>query len=37
MPAATIVTMVLTIGVIWGGFVFVLVQALKKERGKPAE
>jgi len=34
MNAATIVTMILTIGIIWGGFAFVLLTALKKERGK---
>ncbi|MEX2117578.1 MAG: MetS family NSS transporter small subunit [Bacteroidota bacterium] len=34
MTAGTIVTMVITIGVIWGGLLFVLVTALKKERSK---
>jgi len=37
MPAATIVTMVLAIGILWGGFTLVLFTALKKEREKRAE
>ena len=37
MPTATIVTMVLTIGIVWGGFTLVLLTALKKERGKRSE
>lgn len=34
MNGATVVTMVLTIGIVWGGFVLVLVTALRKERDK---
>lgn len=34
MSTGTIVTMILTVGIIWGGFLTVLLTALHKERGK---
>ncbi|MBI2619147.1 MAG: MetS family NSS transporter small subunit [Ignavibacteriales bacterium] len=34
MPAEAVVTMVVSLGIVWGGFVFVLVTALRKERLK---
>ncbi len=34
MTADVLVTMVLIIGIVWGGFALVLFTALKKERGK---
>lgn len=34
MSAATVLTMVLTIGVVWGGLALVLTTALRKERAK---
>lgn len=34
MTADAVVTMILILGIVWGGFAFVLFTALKKERGK---
>ncbi|MBI4418995.1 MAG: methionine/alanine import family NSS transporter small subunit [Ignavibacteriales bacterium] len=34
MSTVTLITMVLTMGIVWGGFVAVLVTALRKERNK---
>lgn len=34
MSTATIVTMILTVGILWGGFLTVLLTALRKERDK---
>ena len=34
MPVETLVTMVVVIGIVWGGFATVLMTALKKERAK---
>ena len=34
MKILTIVTMTLVLGIVWGGFLFVLVTALRKERSK---
>ena len=34
MPLETLLTMLITIGVVWGGFAAVLLTALRKERGK---
>ncbi len=34
MAVETIITMVLSLGIIWGGFSIVLITALKKERLK---
>ena len=34
MPIETLVTMIVTIGAVWGGFTVVLIIALKKERQK---
>lgn len=36
MPLEAILTMVIVVGTVWGGFVFVLTLALKKERQKSA-
>ena len=30
----TLVTAVFTLGIVWGGFLVVLVTAIRKERGK---
>ena len=37
MPIETILTMIITIGAVWGGFAVVLTTALKKERQKSDE
>lgn len=34
MPVETLVTMVVVIGAVWGGFAAVLMTALRKEREK---
>jgi len=34
METATLVTMILVVGTVWGGFATVLVTALKKEKQK---
>ncbi len=34
MPIETLVTMIIAIGAVWGGFALVLTTALKKERQK---
>jgi hypothetical protein len=34
MEPLTIVVMVLTLGIVWGGFAFVLVKAVGKEKQK---
>jgi uncharacterized YccA/Bax inhibitor family protein len=34
MPVETLLTMIVTIGAVWGGFAVVLITALKKERQK---
>ena len=34
MTTETVVTMIFIIGIVWGGFAFVLFTALKMERGK---
>lgn len=34
MQLATILTMLFTVGTVWGGFSFVLRKALKKEKEK---
>ena len=34
MSALTVVTMVVVLGVVWGGFLFCLVVALRKENSK---
>ena len=34
MEPITVLTMVVVIGIVWGGFVFVLITALNKERSK---
>jgi len=34
MELRTIVTMIFTLGMVWGGFTYVLLKALKKEREK---
>jgi hypothetical protein len=34
MTAGTIVTMIITIGIVWGGLALALTTALKKERAK---
>jgi hypothetical protein len=34
MEPLTIVVMVLTVGIVWGGFAFVLLKALGKEKEK---
>jgi hypothetical protein len=34
MTTVTLITMVLTMGILWGGFLVVLVTALRKERSK---
>lgn len=34
MSAATVVTMIITVGIVWGGLVLALATALKKERAK---
>ncbi|MEP0821894.1 MAG: methionine/alanine import family NSS transporter small subunit [Ignavibacterium sp.] len=37
MSIVTVITMVLTIGIVWGGFLMVLVTALRKERDKSVQ
>jgi hypothetical protein len=37
MPLKALLTMIVTLGAVWGGFVFVLFTALRKERGKTQE
>ncbi|HIF38386.1 MAG TPA: MetS family NSS transporter small subunit [Gemmatimonadetes bacterium] len=34
MTASTVVTMVLVLGFVWGGFLFALVTAVRKESTK---
>ena len=34
MAVETLLTMVFTIGIVWGGFLIALLTALKKERHK---
>ncbi len=37
MEAVTVLTMAVVIGIVWGGFVFVLATALRKESQKAVE
>lgn len=37
MPLETLVTMIVAIGAVWGGFAVVLITALNKERQKSDE
>lgn len=37
MGVETVVTMVLSLGIIWGGFFVILITALRKERLKEKE
>lgn len=37
MSPAAILTMILTVGIIWGGFLTVLLTALRKERDKTGQ
>ncbi|MGH2567178.1 MAG: MetS family NSS transporter small subunit [Bacteroidota bacterium] len=37
METATVVTMVVVVGTVWGGFLTVLLTALKKEKQKSGE
>lgn len=37
MPLGTVLTMIVAVGVVWGGFVVVLLMALKKERQKSGQ
>ncbi len=32
--SGTILTEILVLGTVWGGFIFLLIKALKSERGK---
>lgn len=34
MSAKAIITMTLILGFVWGGFLFIVVQAVRAERGK---
>ncbi|GEM_PF-876529 len=34
MELRTLMTMIFTVGMVWGGFAFILLKALKKEREK---
>jgi hypothetical protein len=34
MTTSTLITMILIMGLVWGGFLFLLVTALRKESGK---
>jgi heme/copper-type cytochrome/quinol oxidase subunit 2 len=34
VDSITLITMFMTLGIVWGGFVIVLVLALKRERNK---
>jgi len=37
MPIETLLTMIIALGAVWGGFVVALVTALKKEQSKKEE
>jgi uncharacterized protein involved in exopolysaccharide biosynthesis len=37
MEPATLVTMIVILGIVWGGFAGLLITALRKESRKPAE
>ncbi len=37
MPVETLVTMIVTVGAVWGGFAVVLIAALKKEQQKSGQ
>jgi hypothetical protein len=34
MELRTLLTMIFTVGMVWGGFLYILLKALKKEREK---
>lgn len=34
MSTAAVITMIVVVGIVWGGFTFVLTTALRKERKK---
>lgn len=37
MEPATLVTMIFTLGIVWGGCVYVVTLAIRRERGKKAD
>lgn len=37
MPVKTLLTMIIALGVVWGGFAVALVTALRKEQSKKQE
>ena len=37
MPLETVLTMVITIGAVWGGLTVVLITAMKKEQQKQGQ
>ena len=37
MPIETLLTMIVALGVVWGGFAVAMVTALKKEQSKKQE